>query len=839
MGRERMLAVVLAGLLVVMAPNAFADTSEVTLDAEIVNSPDKGWYASGDTVELSAILSNDGDASSITVDPSCNQILRVWSSNSVVFDGADSCLGQSRGMDLDADSSITLDTLSWDLTDSNGDYVPSGDYSIEYFIAGEELSSTVNIHVQTPSVVPDGLDFQVTVTARDGVHAEASPSIITARLHNTLDQEMPLDFGNCKLSINSQLFGMCGPSSLSANQIVTIAQIPISIESGENLISISLGDNVLAKEVSIIAVEDDDLGSSVGNLEDLSVELILEEGSSFGESDLFISDINMKNTGLQNVSIDFTTSCRGEIWIVNSAGEVVMDSRSLKECSELDVQNMLSPGSVRGFAQPDWAFIGTDGCLVGPGVFTVIAEIPEHDLFSTSTIDLSRGSVSNCQSDTIEITAELSGEEILQIVPEIFNPIEDEITWLSTCDLEITLVGAEGELGRILTHCDNTVTLTTRFTSLELDSVEFDMSAQDDGEYTLFFSTFSDPAVQSTINFEWPMLLDEEIVENNSQEVEDIVSSIVVAGTWSSTNTELGVCWLLNSPDEGIITLAGAPGLTAWSPEMGSTGQYLIHESDPAPECSDFAATAFVVEEVYSQESFVSSEETQDEAAITPEVIQEQKEISPVVITIGMVVASGGILSILGALIATNESWRIPTTSAGLWILGLIGRTSETSDGRYQRGRLMGYLTANPGCHFRALMAALEMSNGQITHHLKVLENEESIWRRSDGRLVRFYPFTSHLHPGIMEEDLPLPPLSPDPNSLQGKILRLLDDDGNMKKYPTQAELAHRLDRSQQLVSHHLRTLQKFGLVEKQKTGVRNRYRLTREAVFLLDTTEM
>ena len=86
---------------------------------------------------------------------------------------------------------------------------------------------------------------------------------------------------------------------------------------------------------------------------------------------------------------------------------------------------------------------------------------------------------------------------------------------------------------------------------------------------------------------------------------------------------------------------------------------------------------------------------------------------------------------------------------------------------------------------------------------------------------------------------MPLPPLSPDPNSLQGKILRLLDDDGQMNKYPTQAELAHRLDRSQQLVSHHLRTLQKFGLVEKQKKGVKNRYCLTKEAVFLLDTTEL
>ena len=150
----------------------------------------------------------------------------------------------------------------------------------------------------------------------------------------------------------------------------------------------------------------------------------------------------------------------------------------------------------------------------------------------------------------------------------------------------------------------------------------------------------------------------------------------------------------------------------------------------------------------------------------------------------------------------------------------------------------MGYLTANPGCHFRALMAALEMSNGQITHHLKVLENEDRIWRKSDGRLVRFYPFTSNLHPGLDEDELPLPPLSPDPNSLQGKILRLLDQDGTMNKYPTQVDLAVRLEKSQQLISHHLRTLQKYGLVEKKRSGVKNRYKLTREALFLLETTD-
>ena len=242
---------------------------------------------------------------------------------------------------------------------------------------------------------------------------------------------------------------------------------------------------------------------------------------------------------------------------------------------------------------------------------------------------------------------------------------------------------------------------------------------------------------------------------------------------------------------------------------------------------------------MYSQGVITETVEEDSEVVEVTPIESGNEEISPAVVTVGVVVASGGILSLLVAIIATNESWRIPATSAGLWFLGLVGRTSETSDGRYQRGRLMGYLTANPGCHFRALMAALEMSNGQITHHLKILEDEDRIWRRADGRLVRFYPFTSNLHPGILDDELPMPPLSPDPNSLQGKILRLLDDDGQLNLFPTQAELAHRLERSQQLVSHHLRTLQKYGLVEKKRSGVRNRYCLTREAVFLLETTEL
>ena len=218
--------------------------------------------------------------------------------------------------------------------------------------------------------------------------------------------------------------------------------------------------------------------------------------------------------------------------------------------------------------------------------------------------------------------------------------------------------------------------------------------------------------------------------------------------------------------------------------------------------------------------------------------VVEQQGLPAFAPSLIVVVTTTSLISLLVTLVIGNESFRIPSTAAGLWFLGMVGRTHETSDGRYQRGRLMGYLTANPGCHFRALMAALEMSNGQITHHLRILENEEVIWRRKDGRLVRYYPLTNTMNPAMSEQELPVPPLSPDPNSLQGKILTLLDADGPMGEFPTQAELAKRLEKSQQLVSHHLRTLQKFGLVEKRKMGIKNRYKLTREAIFLLETSD-
>ena len=834
-----MLALFLAGLVAVMAPTALANGSNVSLDAAIVNAPDKGWYGSGEIVSVVGTIINDGEATAVTVDPSCNEVLRIWKGDSLIVDGLQSCLGQTRGMDIAANSNTLLNQLNWDLKDANGKYVSSGDYIVEYIVPGEDLSSEIQVHVQTPISIPDGLELITLATSRDGVHAEGSPSLISVRLKNNLPQAVSIDFGNCALTVNDVLYGACGPEFLSGNEIVTVAQIPFSLQSGENVFDISIGDGSLSDRVIINASDDNDAGINSGNLELVALEMMVEGDTTFDELETFDSQIRITNNGDDDVLLDFTSSCLGEIWVVDSEGVVVMDTRSIKECTDLEVEYQIEKNGDRVFAQPEWAFFDLQGCHVSPGDFTVVMEIPEHDIYDTDSITITRENENFCVDESMNIDATLNGEDSLIVEPDILASGETDLTWFASCGLVTSLYNNGEVVETALSYCENDNRITVQVTHLNLESVTFDMEGLEDGLYTLQFETLTAPKIKSTVSFNWPLYVEEDT--NDEIEVDETQKiSRVITGTWSSTSNEIGTCWLLNTPDEGILTLSGAPGLISWLPQTGANGEYLVYDHDSSPECADFAAQAIIVEEVYSQSFSEETEEQQSEVIpATPAKAEEKEEISPVVVTVGVAVASTGILSLLFAAIATNESWRIPATSAGLWLLGLVGRTSETSDGRYQRGRLMGYLTANPGCHFRALMAALEMSNGQITHHLKILQDEGRIWRRPDGRLVRFYPFTSNLHPGILDDDLPMPPLSPDPNSLQGKILRLLDDDGQMHQFPTQAELAHRLDRSQQLVSHHLRTLQKYGLVQKQKSGVKNRYCLTKEAIFLLETTEL
>jgi predicted transcriptional regulator len=421
---------------------------------------------------------------------------------------------------------------------------------------------------------------------------------------------------------------------------------------------------------------------------------------------------------------------------------------------------------------------------------------------------------------------------------------QTNIQWLEICkatvqlwNLDLTEKVVEKN---VLCNEDERVDESLRIASGDVLSYSLDELnnyAYDEAEYRVRIDLATDQNLIVEQEFTWPINQETEDVEVDEEEsqVEGVITQI--DGTWSGVLTADGTCWMLEN-EEGTIHMLAGSAMMEWSPERGTNGVYEAQQTVANDACSRFTAESYTLFSVLLETPLVEEEVVVEETTIaeTEEVESDVvPDWAPQAVTVLTVSA---ILSMLGFAAFNNEAIRISTTLTGLWLLGLIGKTSETSDGRFQRGRLLGYLTANPGCHFRALLSALEMSNGQLSHHLRVLEQEESIWRRKDGRLVRYYPLTNTLHPLLEDEALPVPILAPDPLSLQGKILVLLDHDSQMGDFPTQAELAKRLDKSQQLISHHLRTLEKYGLIEGRRMGMRNRYKLTKEAMFLLETSE-
>ena len=108
-----MLVLLLASLVPVQADG---DTP-VRLETELVNAPLTPWYGSGDLVELSSALVNDGVQTSITEDPSCGTVLIVSDqSGTTVIDERTTCRGQSRGLDV-ASGTTALDSHTWNLED--------------------------------------------------------------------------------------------------------------------------------------------------------------------------------------------------------------------------------------------------------------------------------------------------------------------------------------------------------------------------------------------------------------------------------------------------------------------------------------------------------------------------------------------------------------------------------------------------------------------------------------------------------------------------------------------------------------------------------------------------
>ncbi|MCA1812379.1 MAG: helix-turn-helix domain-containing protein [Halobacteriales archaeon] len=60
--------------------------------------------------------------------------------------------------------------------------------------------------------------------------------------------------------------------------------------------------------------------------------------------------------------------------------------------------------------------------------------------------------------------------------------------------------------------------------------------------------------------------------------------------------------------------------------------------------------------------------------------------------------------------------------------------------GEQVRAAICRYLRESPGAHFRDLQRRLDLSPGQTTHHLRVLERDGLVVERRQGRYTHFFP---------------------------------------------------------------------------------------------------
>ena len=835
----RMLVLVgllLASLFIGMAS---AESGELTLEVSEDTPPETAWYSPQHPLILTPTLVNNGPDASLTVNPVCPFVYNVYNAtNTVVVSGLDACPVREQGMDVFAGERVAFDPVEWSMKDDAGQWLESGAYTVE-LLHSSGLSSVREVLIQTPVSIPEALTYSVSTTQR--ANAEG-PVVYMVSLHNptasSIDvSSQPACLLEAQLGSKSHLGSNCfaDVKVLMPGEVILVDQF-VALQSDAVALSTPGNDFTYATSPTVSEVQPT---SPV----EMAMQVSGNQLPKFGPEDQLLSEVLLSSADGTSTVVEFTSSCKAEMWIVDDLGNTVFDSRAGKTCTEIDLELALT-GEPERLTLPQWNFFLNDGCRAEPGTYTVITEVPEHGLVASQHIEYQSVEADPCaEASTAALEATISWPEdaLMNIAATMSSDTDQYLRMAQPCTFEVAFLNSDDELVHVFqTLCDaydgRKILLPSTQERLQFDTLDVSMVQQGeallpDGQYTLQLTVLSTAPATASLPFSWPQDFNE-VVEEEPEE-SSVSQRFELLGTWAEISTEQGTCYVM---DDGEAThlLSNAKTLPAWSPNAQTQGLYVVVFADPSPACAGFIAPSVEVVEVRMEEALAAEEEPVVAAPIAEETPLVQS--SPAVAVVSVVVTAS-ILSLLVVAATTNEALRLPATVAGLWFLGLLGKTHETTDGRYQRGRLMGYLTANPGCHFRALMSALEMSNGQITHHLRILEAEEHVWRKNDGRLVRFYPLTNQLNPSTKEADLPVPPLSPDPNSLQGKILNLLDEDGGMGQFPTQAELAKRLEKSQQLISHHLRTLQKFGLVERRKMGVKNRYKLTREAIFLLETS--
>ena len=815
-GGTRLVVALLAGVfLLSIIPHSYGQESNNSDLILLLESDIEQTYIEGDRLTLDVQLFNPTEQVTINNNPSCEFIFTVINSyGDEVYSSETTCRNQIQTIVIEENEKYNLTTQYWDFTDAQNQIIPSGTYTIDISHSKEPIYNSLNFEFYS-TTNNNNLDLKAKLVVIDDDSYLAQFTI-----YNPSTEPIITDNIDCTIILENQIYRFVFNDCFNGASVLHPFE---NIYSSSQLIPKDWVNDNSSLKYSILG-DDENYFFPPNEVSDDNQEEILpatlQDLPAIRTNELLLSQVDSAislqvNLG-EHTNVD--PECHADVNIVNDLGDLV-SSLSVDYCEMANKSTEVNTNIMTELYQ--WELTDSYGCYIDQGRYTIVVGI-EESYYSAEYENDNHNTAISCMSNHVDVDSEsfiLDGS----IYSRITLSSEDGMIRLySNCIVKIqyktNTEGYEIPLfetcgytpGNYLTPNENSYFISHKTEVSGLENMEkIDVSYK--------------------INLEFVQTHEDSLYTYLGQAIKFEKDLISVNGQWDLVQFNGDSCWMISSPNSAFM-LSDISQVGTWSPHKGWSGEYSASLADDQNiGCGLFGLPIITIDSVYSESELV------EQVSLSEQERDEEVTVTVTEIAVISVTSSSVLLGLL-VIVSNTESLRIPTTTAGLWLLGLVGKTHETSDGRFQRGRLIGYLTANPGCHFRALMAALSMSNGQITHHLRLLENQELIWRVNDGRFVRYYPLNNSLYPGMNPENLPVPLLSPDPKSLQGKILTLLDDEHQYGDFPTQSELAKKLAKSQQLVSHHLRTLQKYGLVEKRKMGIKNRYKLTKEAIFLLET---
>lgn len=193
-----------------------------------------------------------------------------------------------------------------------------------------------------------------------------------------------------------------------------------------------------------------------------------------------------------------------------------------------------------------------------------------------------------------------------------------------------------------------------------------------------------------------------------------------------------------------------------------------------------------------------------------------------------------GHLSHLYLLVKEYKTPIITTTSAGIGAT-LLGLVAFTETGKYKflallsllmplytriqkedvldqfvRGQIYGYIKTNPGVHYNQIRRGIDIKNGTLSYHLRVLEKTELIKSRREGLRYRaFYPISMRFP---KNERYRL-------TELQTDILKVIKKHNGIN----QKGIAKILHKKPQVINYNIKVLRQAELINMRKHGRKTR----------------